>query len=121
MQVHALGIGGGRDNRGAYTPLGADRAEQVCGVVTAVADHQRPRADGPLALPFHPAVPDGPFGKSRPHVCMRALLSDPIVVLKPDLDRSSGSGAKQAFFRMELKFSLKACCVASSFLGRYGH
>jgi hypothetical protein len=99
MQVHALGIGRRRDHRGAHAARGADRAKQVCGVVAVVSYHRRPRADGSLALPFHPASPDGTFGKSRPNVCMCALLSNAGFLLKPDLDRGFGGGAEQGFFQ----------------------
>jgi hypothetical protein len=33
----------------------------------AIADREHQIPSDPLALPFHPAAPDGTFGKSRPH------------------------------------------------------
>jgi hypothetical protein len=39
MQVHRLGVGAGRDHRGADRAIGADGTEQVGGLVAVVAHH----------------------------------------------------------------------------------
>jgi hypothetical protein len=49
--------------------------------MAVIAHHQRSLADRTLALPFHPAAPDGTFDKSRPVVGAGALLTDPGFVL----------------------------------------
>jgi putative DNA methylase len=89
MQVHALGVGGGRDHRGADAARGADRAEQVCAVVTVVPYYRWPRANG------------------SPDISMRALLPDASLVLKPDLDRGSSSCAEQGFLQDGTEVCLK--------------
>lgn len=84
--IHRLGVGAGHDYRRAGTLGRTDRAEQIDGIVAVVAAHGRPAADRPLALPFHPASPDGTLGKSRPDILDRALLADPGLIprVKPE-------------------------------------
>jgi hypothetical protein len=84
--------------KAAPTPLfGADGTEDVGGIMPVIAHHQRSRAHRTLALPFHPAPPNGTFGKSRPHVGVSSLLTHPGLVLEPDFDRCRRSGSDQYF------------------------
>ena len=99
MEVHALGIGAGRDQGGADPARWADRAKQVGVVVAIVAHHQRPRA------------------YRSPYISVPALLPDPGFILELDLNRCRVSGAEQGLCQKGTEVFLKASSVAGAFLG----
>lgn len=99
VQVHAFGVGSRSDHRSTRAARGADRAEQVSGIVTIIAHHQRPRANW------------------APDIGVRALLSDSGFVLIPYLYGCSGGGAEQGCFQQGAEALLKNSSAAASFLG----
>jgi hypothetical protein len=104
VQVHHLGVCSGCNYRSPDTAARADRPEDIDGITAIVAHHQRPRTDRSLALPFHPASPDGTFGKCRPNIGVGALLADADFVLKPNFDWRAAGLLSKTSLNKELKF-----------------
>ena len=82
---------------------GADGTEQVGPFVADIAGRARARDD------------------AGPHPGQGALLTDPGLVLEPELDRLAIGGGGQRLFHYGGEVFLKACCAASSVCGWRGH
>src|ERR1700704_1569843 len=89
MFVHAFGVGRGHDDGRTDRATGADRAVEICGVVTVVPDHGRSGADW------------------RPDIGMSALLPDTGLILKPDLDRAVGDAGEKVILQQAGEALLK--------------
>jgi hypothetical protein len=65
--------------------------------VTVMSEGDRPLASRPLVLPFHPASPDGTFGKPRPDPTPNGFQTEAVFIEGPDLDplpRMGGPGPR---------------------------
>jgi hypothetical protein len=82
-----------------------------CRAPWAGANRQVPR------LAFHPASPDGTFGKPRPDISVRALLPHSGLILEPDFDRRALRRACKDILQRDVEVFLKASCAAASFFG----
>jgi hypothetical protein len=88
--VHGIGIDGWHDQGRTDAARRTDGTKQISPVEPAIA--QRPR----------------PAAALGPNACQRALLTNPGLILKPDLYRALGSALTKGFLNQVMEVFLKA-------------